>query len=212
MIPTYLAMPRQGHLEQVHHIFGYLKSHPKRKLFFDPQHPSIDERSFNSYDWYDFYCDTKEVIPEAMPPPRGQSVSMHCFVDADHAGNTVTRRSQTGLLLFVNRAPIVWFSKWQNTIKTSMISSEFITMKTAVERIESLYYKLMMFGIPVEDPTNVLCDNKSIFKNTTIPDSTLKKKHTSIRYYWLREAVALGTMQVETEGTATNLADLFTKY
>ena len=85
MMSTYLAMPRQGHLEQVHHIFGYLKSHPKKKLFFNPQYASIDERSFNSYDWYDIYHDIKEAIPEDMPPPRGQSVSMHCFVDADHA-------------------------------------------------------------------------------------------------------------------------------
>ena len=132
MMSTHLAMPRRGHLEQVHHIFGYLKSHPKRKPFFDPQHPSIDERSFNSYDWYDFYHDIKKAIPEDMPPPRGQSVSTHCFIDADHSGNTVTRRSQTGLLLFLNHAPIVWFSKWQNTIETSTFGSEFIAMKTAV--------------------------------------------------------------------------------
>ena len=211
MMSTYLAMPRRGHLEQVHHIFGYLKSCPKRKLFFDPQHPSIDERLFNSYDWYNFYRDIKEAIPEDMPCPRGQSVSMHCFIDADHAGNTATRRSQTGLLLFVNHATIVWFSKQQNTIETSTFGSEFIAMKTAIEQIESLHYKLRMFSIPVEDPTNVFCDNESVFKNMTIPDSTLKKKHTSICYHWLREAVASGTMQVAKKGTATNLADLFTK-
>ena len=146
-----------------------------------------------------------------MPPPRGQSVSMHCFIDAVHAGNTVTRRSQTSLLLFVNRAPIVWFSKWQNTVETSMFGSEFIAMKTAVEQIESLHYKLRMFGIPVEDPTNVFCNNIPIFKNMTIPDSTLKKKHTSICYHRSRDAVALGTMQVAKEDMATNLADLFTK-
>ena len=195
----------------MHHIFGYLKSCAKRKLFFDPQHPCIDERSFNSYDWYDYYRDVKEAIPEDMPPPRGQSVSTHCFIDADHAGNTVTRRSQTGVLLFVNRAPIVWFSKRHNTVKTSTFSSEFITVKTAIKQIESLHYKLRMFGIPVEDPTNVFCDNESVFKNATIPDLTLKKKHTSICYHWSREAVASGTMWVAKEGTATNLANLFTK-
>ena len=30
MMLTHLAMPRWGHLEQVHHIFGYLKGQPKR--------------------------------------------------------------------------------------------------------------------------------------------------------------------------------------
>ena len=81
-------------------------------------------------------------------------------------------------------------------------------MKTAVEQVEALRYKLWMFGIPMEGPTNVFCDNEAVFKNTSIPDST---KHTSICYHWAREAVAARTMQVAKEGTATNLANLFTK-
>ena len=129
-----------------------------------------------------------------MPAPRGQMVSTHCFVDSDHAANTVMRCSQTGLLLFVNRAPVTWFSKRQNTVELSTFRSEFITMKTVVEHIEALHYKLWMFGIPIEGPTNVFCDNKAVFKNTSIPDSTLKKKHTSICYHRAREAVAARMM------------------
>ena len=194
MMSTHLALPRQGHLEQLHNIFGFLKSHPKRKLFFNPQHPKINEWSFNSYDWYDFYCDVKEPIPGDMPLLRGQAASTHCFVDSDHAGNTVTRHSQVGLLLFVNHTPIVWFSKQQITIGTSTFGSEFITMKTTVEHIELLCNKLRMFSVPVEGPTNVFCDNEAVFKNTSIPDSMLKKKHTSICYHRSREAVTSGTM------------------
>ena len=211
MMSTHLAMPRWGHLEQVHHISGYLKDRPKRKLFFDLQHLELDERSFTTYNWYDFYRDTKEPVPGDMPAPRGQGASTHCFVDSDHAANTVTRCSQTGLLLFVNRAPVIWFSRRQNTVETSTFGSEFIAMKTAVEHIEALRYKLWMFGIPIEGPTNVFCDNEAVFKNISIPDSTLKKKHTSICYHRAREAVAARTMQVAKEGTVTNLSDLFAK-
>jgi hypothetical protein len=57
---------------------------------------------------------------------------MTCFVDADHAGYRVTRRSHTGVLIFVNRAPILWFSKRQNTVEASTFGSEFIVAKTAV--------------------------------------------------------------------------------
>ena len=211
MMSTHLAMPRRGHLEQVHHIFGYLKERPKRKLFFDPQHPELIESSFTTYDWYDFYRDAKEPVPGDMPAPRGQMVSTQCFVDSDHAVNTVMRCSQTGLLLFVNKAPVTWFSKRQNTVKTSTFGSEFIAMKTAVERIKALHYKLWMFGIPIEGPTNVFSDNEAVVKNTSIPDSTLKKKHTSICYHLAREAVAARIMRVAKERFTTNLADLFTK-
>ena len=110
-----------------------------------------------------------------MPLPQGHTVSTHCFVDSDHAGDKVTRRSQTGLLLFVNRAPTVWYSKHQNMVETSTFGSEFIAMKTAVEQIEALQYKLRMFGIPIEGSMNVFCDNEVVFKNTKMPDSMLKK-------------------------------------
>ena len=146
-----------------------------------------------------------------MAPPHGQFVSTHCFVDSDHAGNTIMRQSQTGLLLFVNRAPIVWYSKWQNTIEASTFGSEFIAMRTAVEHVEALRYKLHMFSIPIEGPTNVFCDNKSVFKNASIPDSTLKKKHISICYHRSQDTVASGTICIAKEGTTMNLSDLFTK-
>ena len=106
LMSSYLALPRIGHPEQLYHsMFGYLKIYPKHKLVFDPTHPKIDERRFVKHDWTDFYRDVKEDIPSDMPPPRGKSVSTHAFGDADHAGNTVTRCLQTGILLFVNRAP-----------------------------------------------------------------------------------------------------------
>ena len=50
MLSTYMALPRKGHMEQVYHVFGYLKTHSKRRLFFDPRHPDIDERAFSSYE------------------------------------------------------------------------------------------------------------------------------------------------------------------
>ena len=211
LMSTHLALPRQGHLEQLHHIFGYLKTNPKRKLFFDLQHPNIDERSFKEHDWYEFYRDTKERLPSDSPEPRGNMVSTHCFVDSDHVGDKVMRRSQMGILIFVNTAPILWYSQQQNTVETSIFGSKFIAMKTAVEQVESLWYKLRMFGVPLEGPTNMFCDNEAVFKNASIPDSTLKKKHTSICYHRCREAVASRTERVAKEGTLTNLSDLFTK-
>ena len=211
LMSTHLALPRWGHLEQLYHIFGYLKANPKRNLFFDPQHPKVDERAFKEYDWYNFYRDAKERLPSDMPPPRGRLVSTHCFVDSDHAGDKVTRRSQTGILIFLNRIPIIWYSKRQNTVETSTFGSEFIAMKMAVEQTESLRYKLRMFGVPLEGPTNVFCDNEAVFKNVSQPDPTLKKKHTSICYHCCREAVACRTIRVAKEGTLTNLSDLFTK-
>ena len=145
-----------------------------------------------------------------MPAPRGNIMLTHCFVDPSHGSDRATRRSQTGILIFCSKAPIMWYiSKRLNTVEANTFGREFQAMKNAVELIESLRYKLRMFGVPIE--TNIFCDNEAVYKNTTLPESTLKKKHHSIAYHRCREAVAAGTARVAKEGTQTNLSDLFTK-
>ncbi len=94
----------------------------------------------------------------------------------------------------MNHTPIIWYSKQQNTVETSTFRSEFVAARIAVELIESLFYKLRMFGIPIDGPTNVYCDNDSICSNSTKPELTLKKKHKAIAYHRVREAVAAGTI------------------
>ena len=46
---------------------------------------------------------------------------------------------------------------------------------------------------PMEEPTSLFCDNSAIVINTTTPEYTLKRKHTSIVYHRYREAQAVGT-------------------
>ena len=211
LLSSHLALPRVGHLQQVYHIFGYLKGSPRRRIFFDPDHPNISEDRFQRYEWVDFYRDVKEEIPLNAPEPRGREVSIHCFVDASHASEKVTRRSQTGVLIFVNRAPIIFYSKRQNSVETSTFGSEFTACKQAVEMIKGLRYKLRMFGVPLEGPASMYCDNEAVYKNISIPSSVLNKKMHGISYHYCREAVADGTCRIAKEDTETNLADLFTK-
>ena len=146
-----------------------------------------------------------------MPKPRGKLMTTHCFVDSDHAGDKVTWRSQTGILIFCNKAPILWFSKRQNSVQTSTFGAEFTALKQAVELVQALRYKLRMFGVPIEESTNIFCDNEAVYKNATIPESVLNKKHHSVAYHACREAVASGMVRIAKEDTLTNLADLFTK-
>ena len=133
LMSSQMALPRIGHLEKLYRIFGYLKAVAKRKLAFDALHPRIDEQRFKTYDWFDFYRDAKEAIPTDMPGvPRGNPMSTHCFVDASHGSDLMTRRSQTGILIFCNEAPIICHSKRQNTVEASTFGSEFQAMKNAI--------------------------------------------------------------------------------
>ena len=146
-----------------------------------------------------------------MPTTRGNPLTISAFVDADLAGDKLNRRSQTGILIFCNKAPIHWYSKRQPTVETSTFGAEFCAMKTVVELIEALRYKLRMFGVWLDDAAMIFCDNEAVYKNTVMPESVLRKKHHRIAHHRCREAVAAGTIKVAREGTEKNLADLFTK-
>jgi hypothetical protein len=210
MMSRYLVSARQGHLEQLFHVFAYLKHHPRSTMVFDDTIPVFRGDRFIKCDWSEFYPDATEAIPENMPKPRGKEVVMSCFVDADHAGCRETRRSHSGIIIFVNRAPIMWFSKRQNTVEASTYGSELLAMRIAIEMIEGLRYKLRMMGVPLDEQCAVFCDNSAVVTNTR-PEATLKKKHAAVNFHRVREAIAAGTIKVAKEGTQTNLADILTK-
>ena len=85
-------MPRVGHLEQEFHIFGYFNAHLKGKLGFYPARTSINENGFQKCDWKEVYREAEEAISGNIPVARGNFMSTHCCVDANHAGDTETRK------------------------------------------------------------------------------------------------------------------------
>jgi hypothetical protein len=124
--------------------------------------PSLeDEMMFKECDWKEYYPGAAEAIPANMPEPHGKLISTTCFVDADDSGCHLTRRSHRGVLIFVNMAPIIWFSKRQATVEPSTFESESITMQVAFNLIKALRYKLRMMGVPTEEATKVYCDKTS---------------------------------------------------
>jgi len=68
-----------------------------------------------------------------------------------------------------------------------------------------------MFGVPIDDPENMSCDNNGVIINSTHPESTLKKKFYAISYHCVQEAVASGTIRIAKEDSKTNIADMLTK-
>ena len=116
LMSAHLALPRQGHLKKVIHIFGYIKSHKKNRLMFDSDDSHISDKRFKYYDWFEFYKDAEEAIPSDMTEARGLPMSTSVFVDADIAGDKKTSRSQTGIIIFCKKASTHWYSKSQPSV------------------------------------------------------------------------------------------------
>jgi hypothetical protein len=88
-----------------------------------------------------------------MPEAIGPTIDTVCYVDADHAHDTLTRRSVSGILIFVAGMPVKWYSKRHKTVETSSYGSELVAERIAIELVQEVRYKLQMLGIPITEST-----------------------------------------------------------
>ena len=68
-----------------------------------------------------------------------------------------------------------------------------------------------MMGISVEEPAFIFGDNQSVLCNSTLPQSTLKKKGHGISFHYIREGVVRDEWRTAYINIHNNVADLFTK-
>jgi hypothetical protein len=50
-LASHMAMPREGHLQAMLHILGYLKKKHGLRMVFDPSYPDINHMIFKECDW-----------------------------------------------------------------------------------------------------------------------------------------------------------------
>jgi hypothetical protein len=157
-------------------VFAYPSLHHNARVVFDPTYPFVDMGAFIKTNWKLMYGDVKEIIPSDAHVTSGKEVYLHLFVDSDNAGEQFKRLSRTGFVIYLNMAPIVWFSKRQPTVESSVFGAECIAMKNGIETCRGLRYKLRMMGVTLSGPTYVYGDNMYVVHNTQRPESVLKKK------------------------------------
>ena len=68
------------------------------------------------------------MIPRHMPEALGKHAVIKDYVDANHTGNMTNRWSHSGMIIYVNNATIIWYSKRKNTVEASSFGSEFFAL------------------------------------------------------------------------------------
>ena len=120
MISSRVDFPRQEHLNQVLQIFGYLKNYHNADMVLNPTEPDINMSRFEKQDWSQIiYGELTEVIPPNATLACGRAMRRTVWIDLDHAGESLTHRSRTGYLIFLNGSRIDWFYKKIPRIETS---------------------------------------------------------------------------------------------
>jgi hypothetical protein len=211
---SFRASPRQGHLTRLKRIYGYIKKFPDGAIRFRTGIP--DHESYNNlpnHDWMQtIYGKGSEELPTDMPTPKGNPVRTTTYADANLMHDLVTGRSMSGILHFINQTPILWFAKKQATVETATYGSEFMVARQAVEQILDLRYTLHMMGIPIDGPSWLFGDNQSVITSSTIPTSTLNRRHNALSYHRVRECIAMKIIYYLHVAGINNPSDVLTKF
>jgi hypothetical protein len=67
-------------------------------------------------------------------------------------------------------------------VEAATFGSEMVALRICKELIIAIHYKLRMFGVEVDGPANVFCDNCGVLKSISIPESMLMKDN-AINYH-----------------------------
>ena len=207
------SAPRVGHMHRAIRVFGYLEQNSRKSIVINCDEltdlPTMD--ACLHADMKKKYPDAAEERSNREPEMLGKALNLTVYADADHAHDQVTRRSITGIIVFIGSTPIMAKSTRQGSVESSTYSAEFNSARAATELLIGLRLLLRSLGISQEKPSLLLGDNLGVVQNATLFTSALKKKHNAISFHRVREAVAAGTIAYAHINTALNLADIFTK-
>ena len=207
------AAPRQGHMDRLKRIYSYdirTKEYASRFRTDQPDYSFLPDQDF---EWtYSVYGNVQEILPDDMPEPLGKAVITTTTTDANLNHCLATGKSLTGYLHFVNKTPVDWYSKKQATVETATYSSEFVAAKTATEQIINIRQTLRYLGAPIATKSFSFGDNGSVVTSTTLPHSTLTKRHNILAFHRVREAIAAELMAFNWIQSGYNLSDMLSKH
>ena len=212
-LSRFRAQPRKGHLDRAKRIVGYLLFLPDGAIRFRTGEPDFSSLKDQEYDWTrSVYSRACEQIPHDIPKPLGKHVQTTHYVDANLHHDLATGKAVTAVLHFLNQTPIDAYTKRQSTVETATYGSEFVAARTAVDQIIDIRTTLRYLGVPIRDKSYMFGDNRSVVTSSTIPNSTISKRHHLASYHRVREAIAAKFISFHWKDGKSNPADILSKH
>ena len=102
-LSAFRAAPRQGHLERVKRVHGFIYKYKEAAIRIRtgiPNYQEIDNQ-YPDFDWAEsVYGTAPEELPMNMPEPLGKWVRITEYVDANLYFDLLSGRACTGILIF----------------------------------------------------------------------------------------------------------------
>lgn len=134
------------------------------------------------------------------------------FVDSDHAGDRIDRKSTSGILIRVNGNLVVWKTKKQNVVTKCSTFAEYVALSDAVTEIlfiRNLYNE--MFEPKIVKPIDIFEDNSGAVSIAKYGNFTKNSKYIKIQYHYINENYENKIINIVKVKSEENLADILTK-
>ncbi|GJW05713.1 retrovirus-related pol polyprotein from transposon TNT 1-94 [Tanacetum coccineum] len=149
---------------------------------------------------------TERLDADLQGTPTDQTTYRH----ADHAGCKDDCKSTSGGLQFLGGKLMSWSSKKQDCTAMSTAEAEYVSLSACCAQVIWMCTQLLDYGFKY-NRIPMYCDSKSAIAISCNPIQHSKTKHIDIRYYFIKEHVERGNVEIYFVGTEYQLADLFTK-
>ena len=158
-----------------------------------------------------FVLDTEGYGLKFKPNALQDKWILSALCDSDFAGDTETRVSVGGYVVYLMGVPIAWRSKGMKSVCLSSTEAEYVAVSEVVKEISFILQVLESMEVEVELPVIVQVDNVGaiwLANNKTTSDRT---KHVDIRAHFTREFIEAGKIKIVFVRSKDNDADIFTK-
>ncbi|KAI3715571.1 hypothetical protein L6452_22557 [Arctium lappa] len=142
--------------------------------------------------------------------PKDTSFEITSYIDADHAGCMLDRKSTSGHIQFLGDKLVSWASKKQLCVLTSTVEAEYVAATSCCSQVLWMRTQLRDYGFHF-NKILIYCDSKSAIAITANPVQHTKTRHIDVMYHFIKDNVEKGTIELFFVKTDYQLADLFTK-
>uniref|UniRef100_A0A2N9HL42 Integrase catalytic domain-containing protein n=1 Tax=Fagus sylvatica TaxID=28930 RepID=A0A2N9HL42_FAGSY len=133
------------------------------------------------------------------------------YTDADWAGSPSDRKSTTGYCTFIGGNLVTWRSKKQSVVARSSAEAEYRAMAHTTCELTWLRTVLQEFGLLIQGPTPLYCDNQAAIHIASNPVFHERTKHIEVDCHFVRSKVESKDIITPFVPSGSQLADIFTK-
>ncbi|KAK3233736.1 hypothetical protein CYMTET_55980 [Cymbomonas tetramitiformis] len=159
--------------------------------------------------------DYELVLRTASVPGGGgtgpsRPLPLSIYTDSDYAGCKVTRRSTSGIAVFLCGSLVIFSSMIQKSVSLSTTEAEIIAMSEGAREVKYVLNVLDSL-VDICRPVPMYCDNQGAIHLATNYVNNSRSKHIEVRNMYIRELIKAKDTEALYTGTDDNTADIMTK-